>query len=38
MNMMVAKGFGLNHEHQTFECLRCGRIEQPKKENVKRAA
>jgi hypothetical protein len=29
MNMMVAKGFDLDREFQTFECLRCGHIEKP---------
>jgi hypothetical protein len=27
MNMIVVKGFGLDSEHQTSECLRCGHVE-----------
>jgi hypothetical protein len=27
--MIVAGGFGLDPEHKTFECLRCGHIEKP---------
>ncbi len=27
--MIVATGFELAHENQTFECLRCGHIERP---------
>jgi hypothetical protein len=38
MNMIVAEGFGLDHEHQTFECLRCGRVDEPKLATAKRAA
>jgi hypothetical protein len=29
MSMLVAKGFDLDRERQTFECLRCGHIEKP---------
>jgi hypothetical protein len=29
MRMIVAGGFGLDPEHKTFECLRCGHIEKP---------
>jgi hypothetical protein len=29
MKMVVAKGFSLDRECQTFECLRCGHVEQP---------
>jgi hypothetical protein len=37
MNMIVAKGFDLDRERQTFECLRCGRTEPPSNP-MKRAA
>jgi hypothetical protein len=29
LSMIVAKGFDLDREGQTFECLRCGHIEKP---------
>jgi uncharacterized Zn finger protein len=29
MNMVVVKGFGLDKERQTSECLRCGHIAEP---------
>jgi len=29
MNMIVAKGFDMDREGQSFECLRCGHIEKP---------
>jgi hypothetical protein len=38
MNMVVMKGFGLDSERQTFECLRCGHVEGPEQAKSKRAA
>jgi uncharacterized Zn finger protein len=29
MNMVVVKGFGLDKEHKTSECLRCGYMAEP---------
>jgi hypothetical protein len=37
MNMIVAKGFDLDRELQTFECLRCGHIEKPQKQRAQAA-
>lgn len=37
MNMIVAKGFDLDRELQTFECLRCGHIEKPQKQRSQAA-
>jgi hypothetical protein len=34
----VAKDFDLDRERQTFECLRCGHVEEPKQTKAKRAA
>jgi hypothetical protein len=38
MNMIVMKGFDLDRESQTFECLRCGHVEGPEQAKAKRAA
>jgi hypothetical protein len=37
MNMVVTNGFDLDRERQTFECSRCGRVDEPSNP-IKRAA
>jgi ribosomal protein S27AE len=37
MNMIVAKGFDLDREAQTFECLRCGHFEKSQRRRSQAA-
>jgi uncharacterized Zn finger protein len=30
MNMVVINGFGEDFDHQSFECLRCGHVDEAK--------